>query len=91
IYRYVMLKENARFLKLLGDETKLKIVKRLLSGELCSCQFIPITGRAQSTVSSQLRALEKEGVLQSRRDGRNIYYSINFRVQANSFMALNVK
>lgn len=71
-----MLKEQARFLKILGDETKLKIIRHLLNRELCSCKFISITGRAQSTVSTHLRDLEKEGILQSRRDGRNIYYSI---------------
>ena len=77
MYRYIMLKEKARFLKSLGDETKLKIIERLLNGELCSCKFISVTGRAQSTVSSHLRDLEKEGILKSRREGRNIYYSIN--------------
>ncbi len=71
-----MLKENAGFLKILGDETKLKIIKHLLNGEICSCQFISVTGRAQSTVSTHLRDLEKENILQSRRDGRNVYYSI---------------
>ena len=71
-----MLKENARFLKSLGDETKLKIIKHLLNGEVCSCEFISITKRAQSTVSTHLNDLEKEGVLKARRKGRNIYYSI---------------
>lgn len=71
-----MLKENAAFLKVLGDETKLKIIKRLLNGEVCSCKFISITGRAQSTVSTHLNDLEKENILKSRRKGRNIFYSI---------------
>lgn len=71
-----MLKENAQFLRMLGDETKLRIIQYLLSGELCSCEFIPITKRAQSTVSTHLRDLEKIGILDSRRDGRNIYYKI---------------
>jgi len=71
-----MLKENARFLKVLGDETKLKILRHLLNGEVCSCKFISVAGRAQSTVSTHLNGLEKEGILKSRRDGRNIYYSI---------------
>jgi len=71
-----MLKENARFLRILGDETKLKIIRHILNGEICSCEFISITERAQSTVSTHLNDLEKEGVLKSRREGRNIYYSI---------------
>ena len=71
-----MLKKDAQFLRILGDETKLKIIQTLLNGEMCSCKFINITERAQSTVSTHLRDLEKEGILQSRREGRNILYSI---------------
>ncbi|RME31966.1 transcriptional regulator [Candidatus Woesearchaeota archaeon] len=72
-----MLRKKARFLKVLGDETKLKILQSLLDEEVCSCHFIRITGRAQSTVSTHLRDLEREGILQSRRQGRNIFYRIS--------------
>ncbi|MFH0978455.1 MAG: metalloregulator ArsR/SmtB family transcription factor [Candidatus Woesearchaeota archaeon] len=71
-----MLKESAVFLRILGDETKLKIIRHLLKGEVCSCEFISVTGRAQSTVSTHLNDLEKENILKSRRKGRNIFYSI---------------
>ena len=72
----VTLKEKARFLKILGDETKLKMVRKLLSGEVCACKLVPIAGRAQSTVSLHLTDLENAGILESRREGRNIYYRI---------------
>jgi len=72
----VTLKEKARFLKILGDETKLKMVRKLLSGEVCACKLVPVAGRAQSTVSLHLTDLENAGILESRRDGRNIYYKI---------------
>jgi len=71
-----MLRKKAQFLRALGDETKLTIIQTLLDGEMCSCKFIRITKRAQSTVSTHLRDLEREGILQSRRDGRNILYRI---------------
>jgi ArsR family transcriptional regulator len=86
-----MLKKNAQFLRILGDETKLKIIQYLLNGELCSCKFIQITDRAQSTVSTHLRDLEKEGILQSRRDGRNILYSIKDKRIYNLFKLLDIK
>lgn len=70
------LNKSAGFLRILGDETKLKIIRHILNEEICSCEFISVTGRAQSTVSAHLNDLEKEGVLKSRREGRNIYYSI---------------
>ena len=86
-----MLKENARFLKVLGDKTKLKILIHLLDGELCSCELIPITERAQSTVSTHLNDLEKEGILKSRREGRNIYYSIKDKRVYDLFRLLDIK
>lgn len=70
------MKEQARFLRILGDETKLKMIQRLLNGELCVCKLIPITGRAQSTVSAHLNDLEKIGILDSKRVGRYIHYKI---------------
>lgn len=70
------MKEKARFLRILGDETKLRIIQHLLKGELCVCKIIPITGRAQSTVSTHLNDLEKTGVLESRRVGKYIHYKI---------------
>ncbi len=86
-----MLKENARFLKILGDETKLKIIRHLLNGEVCSCRFISVTGRAQSTVSTHLNDLEKEGILKSRREGRNIYYSLSDKRVHGLFKLLGIK
>jgi ArsR family transcriptional regulator len=85
-----MLKENARFLKVLGDETKLKILIHLLDGEVCSCELIPITERAQSTVSTHLNDLENEGILKSRREGRNIYYSIKDKRVYDIFKVLEI-
>ncbi len=70
------LKEKARFLRILGDETKLKMIRKLLSGEVCACKLVPVAGRAQSTVSLHLKDLENVGILESRREGRNIYYKI---------------
>jgi ArsR family transcriptional regulator len=71
-----MLSEKARFLRILGDETKLKIIQYLLNGEQCACKLVPYTKRAQSTVSTHLTDLERTGILESRREGRNIYYKI---------------
>ncbi|NOZ80320.1 MAG: helix-turn-helix transcriptional regulator [DPANN group archaeon] len=86
-----MLKKDARFLRMLGDETRLKIIQTLLGGEMCSCKFINITERAQSTVSSHLRDLEKEGILRSRREGRNILYSIKDKRVYELCKLLNIR
>ncbi|MFH1126763.1 MAG: metalloregulator ArsR/SmtB family transcription factor [archaeon] len=70
------MREKARFLKMLGDETKLRIIQCLLCGEVCACKLVPVAERAQPTVSAHLNDLERAGILESRRDGRNVYYKI---------------
>ncbi|MCD6246963.1 MAG: metalloregulator ArsR/SmtB family transcription factor [Candidatus Diapherotrites archaeon] len=70
------MKEALKIFKALSDETRLKIVESLLSGEKCVCEIIPFTKRAQSTVSIQLAKLESLGIVESKREGKNVYYRI---------------
>lgn len=63
----------------LGDETRLKIVRFIGTGERCACKLVPATGRAQPTVSQHLKILTAAGVLESRRAGKNIYYKVKDR------------
>ncbi|HOI58677.1 MULTISPECIES: metalloregulator ArsR/SmtB family transcription factor [unclassified Methanoculleus] len=65
-----------KLLKALADETRIKIVQCLMDGERCACTLVPAVGKAQPTVSQHLRVLEEAGVLESRRDGVNIWYRI---------------
>ena len=75
------MKETLKILKALSDETRLKIVEFLLNGEKCVCKIVPHTKRTQSTVSIQLGKLESWGILESRRDGKKIFYKIkDYRV-----------
>jgi len=75
-YQYVNMKKSLRILKALSDDTRLKIVKFLLDGEKCVCEIIPHTKRTQSTVSIQLGKLKTWGILESRREGKRIFYKI---------------
>jgi len=61
----------------LCDETRLNIVEFLISGEKCVCEIVPFTKRTQPTVSLQLAKLESLGIVESRRDGKSIYYKIS--------------
>lgn len=63
-------------LKALADETRLNILELLLDGEKCVCEIFPKVNRTQSTVSIQLGKLEKTGLIESRRDGKKIFYKI---------------
>lgn len=75
-YQYINMKEILKILKALSDETRLKIVELLIEGEKCVCEIVPHTKRTQSTVSIQLGKLESWGVLESRREGKQIFYKI---------------
>jgi len=70
------MKESLKIFKALCDETRLKIVESLLNGEKCVCEIVPFTKRTQSTVSIQLARLESLGIVESRREGKKVYYKL---------------
>jgi len=71
------MRESLKIFKALCDETRLKIVEFLLSGEKCVCEIVPFTKRTQSTVSIQLAKLESLGIVESRREGKSVYYKVS--------------
>jgi DNA-binding transcriptional ArsR family regulator len=58
----------ARYLRLLGDDTRLRIFSLLTKAELCVCEIEDILGLSQSLVSNHLAALRRAGLVESRRD-----------------------
>jgi len=65
-----------RISKALCDETRLNLIRTLLKNEKCVCELIPYVKKAQPTVSLQLRKLEDLGIIQSRKQGKKVFYSI---------------
>ena len=82
------MKETLKILKALSNETRLKILEFLLDGEKCVCQIFPHVKRTQSTVSIQLGKLENWGILESRREGKKIFYRIKDYRICDVFKAL---
>jgi ArsR family transcriptional regulator len=82
------MKEAVKILKALSDETRLKILEFLLNGEKCVCQIFPHVKRTQSTVSIQLGKLENLGIVESRREGKQIFYKIKDYRICDVFKAL---
>jgi DNA-binding transcriptional ArsR family regulator len=62
--------------KALGEETKHRILRCLLNGEMCACKIPSKIGRTQSNTSMHLAKLAKWGLVKSRRDGKMVMYSI---------------
>jgi ArsR family transcriptional regulator len=65
-----------KILKALSDPTRFKIVELLKQGEICACKFVPLTKKAQPTVSQHLKILENAGIVKSRKEGKMILYSV---------------
>lgn len=64
--------------KVLGDTTRLKIVKLLSAKELKVGDIVQILGLAQSSVSQHLAKLRSAKLVNERREGQVVYYSLNF-------------
>ena len=60
----------------LGDERRLRIVALLAHGELCVCHLEKALELSQPDVSRQLGLLRTSGLVQARRDGSWMYYSL---------------
>lgn len=67
----------ARLFHALSDETRLRIVAKLLSGEQCVCNLTDALDAGQSLLSFHLKTLKNAGLVTDRRDGRWIHYALN--------------
>jgi ArsR family transcriptional regulator len=79
-----------RLFRALGDETRLRIVALLSHGELCVCHLEAALDLNQSTASRHLGILKSAGVVDSRREGTWVYYSITEQEHATVAKALDV-
>ena len=75
------LRENAdaagQLLKALGNPDRLLLLCQLVYGEMNVGELEERLSIVQPTLSQQLGVLRREGLVDTRRDGRQIYYSIS--------------
>lgn len=74
------LAELARWLKLLSEPNRLKILDLLMQGEQCNCEMGGTLGMAPNLISHHLSVLQKAGLVNARRDemdARWIHFSID--------------
>lgn len=62
--------------KALADETRVRALLALAGGELCVCQLIQLLALAPSTVSRHMAVLHRARLVESRKDGRWVYYRL---------------
>ena len=69
--------EYALFMKALADETRVKIFDMLSEGEFCACKILEEFNITQPTLSYHMKILCDSGLVNSRRDGVWMKYSVN--------------
>ena len=67
----------AQLFHALSDEMRLEVLECLKEGEQCVCELMDTMKAAQSRLSFHLKVLKDAGLIQDRRDGRWMYYSLN--------------
>jgi DNA-binding transcriptional ArsR family regulator len=68
---------KAKLFRGLGDSTRLSILESLRKGEKTTSEIVKETGQGQSNVSNHLSCLLDCGLVQNRRQGKNIFYSLS--------------
>jgi ArsR family transcriptional regulator len=72
----IAMKDFLNITKALADENRLRILMALQGGEVCVCQITELMGLAMSTVSKHLSVLYQAGLVNARKEGRWMYYSL---------------
>ena len=67
----------ADFLKIVGDPTRCKIVSVLLMNEMCVGDIANVLSMSKSSISHQLSKMKDAGIVKCRRNGKEIYYSLD--------------
>jgi ArsR family transcriptional regulator, lead/cadmium/zinc/bismuth-responsive transcriptional repressor len=68
----------AETFRVLSDPGRVRLISALLeAGELCVCDLAAVTGLSQTACSHNLRLLRSSRLVRYRKQGRNVYYSLD--------------
>ncbi|MEW6117719.1 MAG: metalloregulator ArsR/SmtB family transcription factor [Nitrospirota bacterium] len=86
----MFMQEMLEILKLLSDESRLRILMLLEKKELCVCQIMGVLNISQPLVSRNLSLLAKAGFLKDRREGKLMFYSVKKKLPLKHNLVLSV-
>ena len=72
---------NALFFKIMSNKDRLKIMNSLSSEEKTVTQICKDTGFEQTWVSHSLRLLKNNNMVESKRDGKYVYYKLDSEIK----------
>ena len=67
----------AELFKVFGDSTRIKILCALFESEMCVCDLAALLEMTQSAISHQLRVLRQAHLVNYRKEGKVVYYSLD--------------
>ena len=83
-------KRQSRLFKALADVTRLKILMLLDIREMCVCEIMVALDLTQPTASHHLGILEKTGLVDARREGKWVFYSLKAKNTIRSLVLARV-
>lgn len=63
--------------KLIGDTTRCRILFALDQDEMCVCDLANVLNMTKSSISHQLAVLRRSGIVKCRRNGKEVYYTLD--------------
>ena len=72
-----LLIDLSEFFKVLGDTTRTKILYALDQNEMCVCDIANVLGMTKSSISHQLRTLKENGIVKSKKSGKEVFYMLD--------------
>src|SRR3954453_8436764 len=63
--------------KAFADPTRVRVLAALQDGELCVCELCDALGVPQSTLSTHLQVIRDAGLVQTRKEGKWVYYALD--------------
>ncbi|CCY62642.1 transcriptional regulator ArsR family [Clostridium sp. CAG:967] len=81
---------KAQIFKALANPVRLEVIDTLLNGEKCVCEIVEeLKEYEQPHISKSLSKLKEAGLIQDRKDGLNVYYSLRICCMGEFFSCLN--
>ena len=66
----------AELFKVFGDSTRIRILYVLFEAEVCVCDLASALNMNQSAISHQLKILKQNKLVEARREGKSVFYSL---------------
>ena len=88
IYERQRMKKIANIFKALSDDTRLRVIKLLHERELCVCELMQVLDMSQPRISRHMSVLKNAGLVEDRREGKWVHYSLRKETQGKEIKIL---